>query len=138
AFTSRARTLDPRANGSQQLWLRDLQTGTSTLISRDRTGQLLVTDERFRNVQLSADGRWLSFVSRNGELLYGDTNQVDDVFLFDGQTGFTRLVSYNSAGTAAAAGRSYDAVMTREGTFLVFNITATNLVAGGTRQDLYL
>ncbi len=138
AYTSRAWGFDPRANGGQQLWLRDLQTGGNTLISRDRNGQPLQTAERFRDVQLSADGRWLCFVSNDGQLLHGDTNGLDDVFLFDRQSGFTRLVSFNQEGTAAAAGRSFEASLARDGSQIAFKSTATNIVTGGGTNDLYL
>jgi len=138
AYTSRARGFDPRANGSEQLWLRDLQTGLNTLVSRDRNGQPLQSVERFRDVQLSADGRWLCFVSSDGNLLHGDTNGLDDVFLFDRLSGFTRLVSFNHEGTAAATGRSFEAALARNGAFVAFRSTATNVVPDGGTNDLYL
>lgn len=138
AYFSRSPNQDSLANGRLQLWLRDTQLGVNTLISRDRNGQPLVTDERFRDVQLSADGRWLCFVSSNDELLYGDTNGLDDVFLFDRQSGYTRFVSFNNQGTGTANGKSFDAILARDGPVIVFKSTATDIAAGGTMNDLYL
>ena len=42
---------------------------------------------------LSLDGRWLAFSSRAADLVAGDTNETQDVFLRDRRTGETRIVT---------------------------------------------
>ena len=56
---------------------------------------------------LSADGRYVAFVSRAGNLVAGDTNYMQDVFVRDTVAGTTRRVSVSSAGAQADAPVSY-------------------------------
>jgi len=49
----------------------------------------------------SADGRYVAFTSAASNLVASDTNQSDDVFVHDRQTGQTTLVSVASDGTPA-------------------------------------
>src|SRR5439155_1754636 len=80
---------------------------------------------------LSADGRFVAFVSFATNLVAGDTNGATDVFVHDRQTGTTERVSVASDGTqgnAASAG----AALSADGRFVAFHSYATNLVAGDT------
>src|SRR2546430_15808533 len=47
---------------------------------------------------ISADGRFVAFISGSTYLVPGDTNGVPDVFVHDRQTGATEGVSVDSAG----------------------------------------
>ena len=80
---------------------------------------------------VSADGRWVAFVSEASNLLGGDPsadpNGFADVFLVDTQTSTIRLVS--RAG-APADGNSFDADISADGRYVVFQTFATNLVPG--------
>ena len=80
---------------------------------------------------VSADGRWVAFVSEASNLLGGDpttdTNGLADIFLVDTQTSTIRLVS--SAG-APADGNSFDVDISADGRYVVFQTFATNLVPG--------
>lgn len=51
---------------------------------------------------VSADGRYVVFVSRADNLVSNDTNGNPDVFLRDRKTGTTTLVSVNLRGTSPA------------------------------------
>lgn len=137
AFTSFAP--DIGAGGSRQgrLWVRDTQLGTNILVSVDQNGQPLTDGDVFRNVQMSADGRWISFVSRSTNLVDNDSNRYDDVFLRDLQTGVTRLVSQSSQTGTSASGPSFNPVMARNGSKIVFNSHATDLLPKGGYNDLY-
>ena len=48
---------------------------------------------------LSADGRWVAFISRADNLVAGDTNQQPDVFVRDNWTEAVARVSVSSLGT---------------------------------------
>lgn len=92
---------------------------------------------------VSADGRWVAFVSEASNLLGGDasadTNGVADVFLVDTQTSTIRLVS--KAGAIAADGASTDVDISADGRFVVFETAATNLIpsdANGPASDIVL
>src|SRR3712207_503966 len=69
----------------------------------------------------SADGRFVLMVSQAGDLVANDTNgSVFDVFVRDVQQHTTALVSVNAAGTASGNGQSFNARITPDGRFVVF------------------
>src|SRR5438309_1591815 len=81
---------------------------------------------------VSADGRFVAFVSGASNLVAGDTNFVFDVFVRDRQTGTTERVNADSAaGQAHARLPSVSA----DGRFVAFASLASNLVAGDTNND---
>jgi Putative Ig domain/Cadherin-like/Domain of unknown function (DUF4114)/WD40-like Beta Propeller Repeat len=88
-------------NGLNDVFVRDRQTGTTQRVSLDKDGNQLSDgsyDYGFYNLQLSEDGRYLSFNSKTPNLVAGDTLKTDDVFIRDLQTGTTtRVANYNVA-----------------------------------------
>ena len=48
--------------------------------------------------EISADGRFVAFVSYADNLVSGDTNNSNDIFVHDRKTGATERVSVDSAG----------------------------------------
>ena len=87
---------------------------------------------------LSADGRYVSFGSSASNLVAGDTNGTDDVFVHDRVTGTTERVNVSSSGeqgssysSAAYGGGSLSA----DGRYVAFGSSASNLVAGDTNGD---
>jgi Tol biopolymer transport system component len=82
---------------------------------------------------VSANGRWIAFVSDAATLVAGqdDTNAATDVFLRDIQTGTTLLISHAAGSPARAANGPSDAPsIDRDGRYVAFQSTATDLVAG--------
>ena len=75
---------------------------------------------------VSPNGRYVLFDSRASNLVAGDTNGVQDVFLRDRTTGRTFRVSTGPAGRQAN-GRSLAAAVSPNGRFVAFTSTATNL-----------
>jgi len=88
--------------------------------------------------RLSADGRFASFTSPSANLVASDTNGVADIFVHDRQSGQTTRVSVDSAGVQAN-GTCGQSDISADGRFVVFESSATNLVAGDTngRQDIF-
>lgn len=80
---------------------------------------------------VSADGRYLAFVSEAYNLVGGDTNGAADVFVRDRITKQTRRVSVGPAGVQAN-GPSFDPVISADGAKIAFASDATNLVSGDT------
>jgi Tol biopolymer transport system component len=80
---------------------------------------------------LSADGRFVAFRSVASNLVPGDTNGVEDVFVYDRQTGTTERVSVASDGTQADDYSRWP-VLSPDGRFVAFCSRATNLVPGDT------
>jgi Tol biopolymer transport system component len=92
---------------------------------------------------VSADGRWVAFISEASNLLGGDPiadpNGFADVFLVDTETATIRLVS--SAAGVPADGPSVDVDISADGRFVAFETFATNLVpadANGAAGDIVL
>jgi Tol biopolymer transport system component len=88
---------------------------------------------------ISADGRFVAFVSFATNLVVGDTNARSDVFVHDRLTGATERVSVDSGG-AQANDASRDAVISADGRFVAFSSDASNLVEGDTngRIDVFV
>ena len=73
------------ANGARDIFVRNLQTGTTTLVTVNRTGTAASgVPPQFSgggDFKLSADGRFVTFDSRASDLVANDSNQVGDVFV---------------------------------------------------------
>jgi Tol biopolymer transport system component len=76
--------------------------------------------------RISADGRFVSFESCADNLVEGDTNEIDDVFVHDRQTGETRRVSVGPNGEQGIAG-SYEPEISADARYVVFKSYADNL-----------
>jgi Tol biopolymer transport system component len=88
---------------------------------------------------ISADGRFVAFVSYGDNLVPGDTNGVGDVFVRDRRTGQTTRVSIVSDGSQANDQNLYPS-MSADGRLVAFVSRATNLVPGDTNgvQDAFV
>src|SRR5213076_3051692 len=80
---------------------------------------------------LSADGRFVAFVSAATDLVAADTNGASDVFVRDRLTGTTERVSVASGGTQSNAA-SLGSALSADGRLVAFQSDATNLVVGDT------
>ncbi len=78
---------------------------------------------------ISANGRYVAFTSYASNLVPGDTNAVQDIFVHDRQTGATTRVSVASNGDQANATSTSPAIST-DGRFVAFTSYATNLASG--------
>ncbi len=79
---------------------------------------------------MSADGRYVAFSSSADNLVSGDTNVLEDVFIQDRLTGTIQRVSVSSAGVQATGGQSTAAAVSSDGRYVAYSSGATNLVAG--------
>ncbi len=129
AFTSVAQNLATGdTNGLADIFLHDLLTSKTQRISLGKAGE--PANGWSDRASLSADGRFLVFVSTASNLVYGDTNGVMDVFLFDRLTGQTRRLSVTSEGAQANGPSGWDAVISTDGRTVVFVSKADNLSPG--------
>ena len=90
---------------------------------------------RFSGPAISGDGQFVAFDSVATTLVSGDSNVVADVFVHDRATDATERVSVTSAG-GQANGTSTRPALDGVGNLVVFDSSATNLVAGDTNQSL--
>ena len=81
---------------------------------------------------LSADGRFVAFYSRASNLVPGDTNGFDDVFVRDRRQGRTERVSVGPGGVQGDADSYGLPAISADGRFVAFVSGATNLVPGDT------
>ena len=90
------------------------------------------------NLAISADGRFVAFVSRAADLVPGQMdacNPTDDVYLYDRVTGTTALASHvpGSAATATAGtAHSHGPSLSADGRFLTFASKAIDLAPNQT------
>lgn len=80
---------------------------------------------------MSGDGRYIAFDSVADNLVAGDTNSVQDVFMYDRATQSLRRISVGMSGVESN-GFSFGASVSRDGRFVAFHSGATNLVSGDT------
>src|SRR5438094_1790918 len=114
--------------------------GTTERVSVDSAGN--AANASSGAPAISADGRFVAFLSDATYLVPGDTNGEPDVFVHDRQTGTTERVSVASDGTEgnppAGAGNGKPAI-SAAGRFVAFDSSASNLVPGDTnRQDVFV
>jgi flagellin-like hook-associated protein FlgL len=118
-------------NGQEDIFLRNLQTGSVTRVSTDSTGAQATGGQSYGAV-FSPDGQSMAFRSGATNLVAGDTNGTDDVFIKNLVTGVVTRVSTDATGTQAVGGASYFPSFSPDGRYLAFSSVATNLVSGDT------
>jgi Tol biopolymer transport system component len=130
AFASIAKNLgDGDAGFVKDIFLRDLQTGAITLLSRpDGTTGTEKGDDDSDRPSISADGHYLAFQSSAKTLGDGDTDGTQDVFVRDTQANTTRLVSRVNG--TKGNGNSYLPAISANGRYVAFVSIADNLGGG--------
>ncbi len=128
--TSAQLVLTPKpSNEYRQVYLRDRQAGTTTMLSvglagTQGWGQSLTP-------AISGNGALVAFASAADDLVAGDANQQIDVFAWSSSTGALELVSRSATGTPGNASSGYPA-LNGDGTQVAFASAATTLVPGDT------
>src|SRR4051812_2594013 len=124
AFTG----FNPKADEAGiQLFVRDRAAATTSLVSVALDGR--PGNGESRAAAISADGRYVAFHSSATDLVAGDTNGHEDVFVRDRLTSTTTRVSVGSGGSESNAS-STGATISADGQLVAFASDATNLVAG--------
>jgi Tol biopolymer transport system component len=116
-------------NNDSDLFVRDMQTGTTRMVSRNSTGTAAGSGGTppFESA-ISDDGRYVAFTSYASNLVSNDTNGTNpDVFQRDMQNDSTVLVSRNASGTGSGSGNSIAPSMTPDGRYVAFDSNATDL-----------
>lgn len=116
-------------NGVADVFVRDRVLGTTTRVSLDSGGA--EANGASSAPDLSADGRFIVFMSVATNLVPGDTNGVPDVFVRDLQTGLTTRANVSSLGEEANEWSS-DPQISGDGRFVAFQSYASNLFPSDT------
>lgn len=83
---------------------------------------------------ISADGRWVAYMSDADNLVAGDTNAAGDIFVYDRVNGTTVRVSVSSDGAQQDNWTDMPPIISANGRFIAFESLATNLVPGDTNN----
>ncbi len=125
AFYSRASNLDPDDTDiTEDVYLKNLNTGQLTLVSRSATG--VKGNGASSHPSVSADGTKVAFLSFASNLHPDDTDTLADLFVKDLVTGAVTLVSRSASGAKGNAG-SWDPTLSADGTRVGFYSNASNL-----------
>ena len=113
------------------VFVRDLDTGTTTLISVNCSGTAGGNDVS-QNPVLSGDGGSVSFVSRAADLVGGDFTTsgfgADQVYRRNLNAGSTELLSFNQSRSGGGDGYSFAPVCSFNGSTVAFLSEAGDLV----------
>ena len=137
AFTAYADNQTAGNNGFKaDIFVHDRQTKLTSKISRGMNG--LQANGSSEYPILSADGRFVVFESDADNLVAGDTNGEDDVFIHDRQSRQTFRVSVDANGKEGNSS-SRSPRLSADGRYIVFESVASNLIAGDTNNanDLF-
>jgi len=137
AFDSGADLVPGDLNRWSDIFVRDRLTGQTTRESVDSAGAEANGDSQFPRI--SADGRFVAYMSYASNLVTGDRNGFNDIFVRDRQAGSTERVSVSSTGREGNNWCGYCAI-SGDGRFVAFDSLADNLVLGDTNRqtDVFL
>ena len=116
-------------NGSADTFIRDTQLNTTTRVSVANDGSQ--SDGYSQTYGMTTDGRYVVFSSDATNLVAGDTNGFNDVFVRDTQLNTTTRISVSTAGVETDA-YSIGYTISSDGRYVAFQSEATNLVANDT------
>jgi len=115
-------------NAAGDVFLRDRFSDTTEWVSVSYTPGESGTYSSGHSV-ITADGRYVAFISYASDLVSDDTNGTYDAFVWDRDTGLTELVSVSSTGDQSNA-KCMDTAISGDGRYVAFSSVASNLVAG--------
>jgi hypothetical protein len=138
AFLSDATNLvSGDTNAVSDIFVRNLKTHTTRRANVGPGG--VQSNDSSNSPTISADGHLVGFSSAASDLVGGDTNAADDIFVRDLNAHKTRRVSVSSTG-GQANGVSYEASISADGHSIAFQSAASNLVSGDTNatNDIFV
>jgi len=125
-------------NGASDIFVRDLATGAMILVSASTNG--VPGNGTSRSAVMTPDGRYVAFVSAAFNLVPGDTNKIEDVFVRDLQTSNTVWASF-AAVAGLLNGSSGAPDISADGRYVVFQSSAAGMVNVGSNRlgsDIYI
>ncbi|MBP2227849.1 Tol biopolymer transport system component/Ca2+-binding RTX toxin-like protein [Azospirillum agricola] len=136
-FTSSASNLVAGdTNGQSDVFVKDMQTGAIVRASTASDGTQ--GNDRSTLGSVSADGRFVAFASDASNLVAGDTNGAQDIFVKDLQTGTLTRASVRAdggggllTGSGAVRPNSFTPDISADGRYVLFSGYASDLVEGG-------
>ena len=139
AFWSVATNLVPNdTNLEADIFVHDLPTGRTRRVSVNTLG--MQAGDSSQLPAISGDGRFVAFQSRARNLVPGDTNLTEDIFVHDLANGRTIRVNVPSGGYGQANRISSGASISADGRYVAFSSHAYNLVPadGNFQSDVFV
>jgi Tol biopolymer transport system component len=130
------------SNSADDVFVHDRQTGVTERVTLDSSGVEASGPSFLAEVTpdaISADGRYVVFMSYASNLAPGDTGNFGDIFIRDRQNGTTERVSVDANG-AEADSDSGEPSISLDGRYVAFHTFATNLVENDSNgvHDIFL
>ncbi len=130
-------TADVDTNHDFDIFVRDLKTNTTTKVSVSSDGE--GADLGSLKQWISGNGRFVVFQSAATNLVPGDTNDKDDIFVRDLDNNTTERVSVSTDGVQGNNG-SWHPTISADGRYAAFWSGASTLVEGDTNfiEDVFV
>jgi hypothetical protein len=138
AFMSIATNLvSSDTNPQPDIFVHDLTTGATELISIAQSGHSGAFPSVYPSI--SGDGTRVAFMSQANDLVPGDTNMAQDIFVRDRAMSLTFRVSVGPMGVQSNADSGHSAI-SADGDSVAFESVASNLVAADSNgwQDIFV
>lgn len=119
-------TTNTDVTGHQQVYLRDMQLGTSQLISVDSDGTTIGNGDS-SNAYVSEDGKYVVFQSKSSNYAAGNANAYEEIFLKNIATGELTRISETASHGGGVTGASINATFSGNGRYVVFESAANDL-----------
>jgi Tol biopolymer transport system component len=126
------------SNATRDVFVRDRTSGTTTRVSLPQSGAQ--GNGGSFNAAISGDGRFVAFISAATNLVAGDSNGGNDIFVRDRTSAATTRVSVPQSGPQANGASALHLAISADSRFVAFESAATNLVAndGNAAQDVFV
>lgn len=137
AFSSRANTFVPNdTNAQYDIFVTDRQTGAIERVNVTSAG---AETGHSQNASISADGRYVAFLSLSPSLVPNDTNGANDAFVHDRLTGITTRVSVATGGAQASAlSTGSTTSISADGRYVAFESNDPVLGSANNRSDVFV
>lgn len=125
-------------NGCMDIFLHDRILTQTTLVSHWYGGQNAASGCS-NSPKISEDGGFVVYQSGATDLVSGDTNGVEDIFLWNRTTGQNTRISLQPGGVQATS-HSREPNINYDGNYIVFTSIDSNFVSGDTNggEDVFL
>ena len=135
AFTSREELVPEDTNDHPDIYVRDMSTNTTRLVSRADGQSGAVSDGRSSEPAISPNGRLVAFTALGatnlGSGLPADAPNNSQVYVRDLVAGTTRLVSRAGGASGAVGDRQSSDASISNGGLVAFGSTSKNLSSAG-------
>ncbi|MDX6257475.1 MAG: hypothetical protein QOJ11_3809 [Frankiales bacterium] len=137
AFSGSSALAGNDSNGVNDVFLRDRTAGTTIRLSSNALGA--AGNGASTDVSISADGRFVAFDSLASDLVTGDTNNRQDVFVYDRMSALLSRVSVSDTATQGDKASLLPAI-SGNGQYVAFISNSTNLIGSETNPayNLYV